>query len=138
MKSIDCTVKTRVGHISYGSMFRGTVLTPVTQRPDGVEMVVVEWDNGNVQKMQVKLLMPEEDLVKEEARLKAEKLRLDEEFAILAAQVKTKADAAAALINEAQAIAKTINKEARHMGNACDLLQDALDDSGWYQSSVNC
>lgn len=137
MKASDCTLQARVGWINYGSTYKGTIITPVTQR-GGIETVVVEWDNGGVQKMDIKLLLPESELVAEANRLHQEKLRLEEEFNVVAAKVKEKADAAAALINEAQELADTVHREARFMGDACDLLQEALDSSGWYQSSQNC
>jgi hypothetical protein len=139
MKASECTLKARVGFISgYGGVSRGSVIVEPTTLPNGQEVVVVEWDNGGIQKLGVSSLVPEAEIAAEEARAKAEKERLEAEFAVVAAKVKEKADAAAALINEAQELASTIGREARYMNDACDNLQDALDSSGWYQSSYSC
>lgn len=139
MKSNECPIGARVGKNNHGTMYKGAVITEVTKRGDGVDMVVVEWDNyGQIQKVEVNSLVPESEIDKEVARLQTEKLRYEEEFARVAAQVKVKADAAAALINQAQELAKTLRQEARYMGDACDNLQEALDSSGWYQSTAVC
>jgi hypothetical protein len=139
MKASDCTLKTRVGwKSSYGSITRGSVIVEPTKLPNGVEMVVIEWDAGSIQKMDVSTLIPEAEIVAEEARIKAEKERFEAEFAIVAAKVKEKADAAAILINEAQELAQSVNREVRYMGDAAELLQEAFDNSGWYQSSYSC
>lgn len=139
MKASDCTLKARVAHISHwGGVNKGTIIVEPALQANGVTMAVVEWDNGSIQKMDVSALITEAEIAAEEAKAKAEKERLDAEFAVVAAKVKEKADAAAALINEAQEIASTLNREARYMNDACDLLQEALDSSGWYQSSQSC
>jgi hypothetical protein len=135
MNATDCTLNARVGFIThYGAVNKGAILVP----PKDGKIAVVEWDNGSIQKMDVSTLIPEAALEAEEAKAKAEKERLEAEFAVVAAKVKEKADAAAALINEAQELASTIGREARYMNDACDNLQDALDSSGWYQSSYSC
>jgi hypothetical protein len=138
MKASDCTLQARVGWINHNYTYKGTIITPVKREAHGADTVVVEWDGGSVQKMDIKLLIPESEVVAEANRLHEEKLRLEKEFAVVAAKVKEKADAAAALINEAQELADTVHREARYMNDACDALQDALDGAGWYQSSLNC
>lgn len=140
MKAKDCVVGTRVGWKQYNGVFyKGKILVAPFSNSNGLEMVVVEWDSyGTVENREISTLIPEAKVVEAEAAALAEKTRMEKDFKRVAAEVKVKLNAAAGLIKEAQALAQTVQREARYMDDASDALQDALDESGWYQSSTNC
>lgn len=137
MKAEDCIVNKRVGMFNYGAAHKGNVLIAPKQVGDKL-IAVIEWDSGTLQKVDISKLLSEDEIIAEETRIKAERKKLEEEFALVQAKVKEKADAAAALILEAQALAETVHREVKGMSGADDLLQEALDASGWYQSSYTC
>lgn len=68
----------------------------------------------------------------------AEQNKLDSEFAILEAQCKEKLAAAAALINEASALASKHRESLHEMYEATSPLMRSLDDAGWSTSSMEC
>lgn len=140
MKAQDCAaVGSRVGHEHYkGAYGKGRTVAPITQRPDGVDVVVVEFDNGQLQKLEVRTLLTEAQVDEQLAHLKAEKTRIEKDFKRVSAEVKVKLNTAASLVREAQALASTIHREASNCGDASDDFQSALDDSGWYHSSAQC
>ena len=140
MKSKDCAlIGSRVGFEHYqGAYSKGRTIAPITQRPDGVEMVAVEFDSGALQKIEVRKLLTEGQVDEHLARIKAEKDRIEKDFKRVAAEVKVKLNAAAQLVREAQALATTVHREAANCGDASDDFQSALDDSGWYHSTAQC
>lgn len=139
VKKEDCTIDTRVALIGSGTPFRkGKIAGPVSWH-SGVncDVVIVEWDDGRLDKTALKSLLLLPDAVKEEKRLAdIEKARLEKEFEA-ERQVQEKMTAACALIDEAAQIAKSVNRELSEMDQASDL-EDSMRDAGWSTSSWHC
>lgn len=140
MKAKDCAVAgSRVGFEHYkGTYGKGRTVAPITQRPDGVEVVVVEFDNGDLRKIEVHKLLTEAQVDEHVGRQRAEKERIEKDFRRVSEEVKLKLNAAAQLVREAQKLAETVHREAANCGDASDEFQEALDNSGWYHSSAVC
>lgn len=140
MKAQDCAlVGSRVGFEHYrGTFGKGRTIAPIIQRPDGVEMVLVEFDNGSLQKIAVSQLLTEGQVDEHLAHIRAERTRIEQDFKRVAAEVKVKLNEAASLVREANALAKTVRRDAANCDDASSDFQDALDDSGWYHSSAVC
>lgn len=126
MKASDFPVDTRVV-LKHETSRKGIVIG--NKLSDSDEVVAVEWDSGDLLKVNVNDLMPEKTL--------------DEEFHAL---LMEKIEAAAALLGEANALAKTKGYRLRDLEYDDDGETDVslypilkqINAGGWSTSSMGC
>lgn len=70
--------------------------------------------------------------------LEAAKSKLENEFESVRSQIQEKLNQAAALVKEADALAKPFNKDFCILKSECGTLYHALNDGGWSHSSMRC
>lgn len=100
-------------------------------------LVIVEWDNGHISKVDIKHLLSEVVGLAENQRMVDEAERLEREFAQLESEVSSKISEAAKLIREAAALASSKNRDLQDMDSAYEL-ENAMEAAGWRTSSWHC
>jgi hypothetical protein len=140
VKKEDCTIDTRVALVGAVAPFRkGKIAGPVSWH-SGVncDVVIVEWDDGRLDKTTLKSLLLLSDAVAEEKRLiAAEKARLEKDFET-ERQVQEKVTQASDLIKEAAKIAKSVGKSLCDMPDISDDVENIVEVAGWSTSSWHC
>lgn len=119
------------------SLQRGQIIAPL-DNTHGNNLVVVEWDGGHIQKMQLNLLLSEADGVAENQRLTEEKERLEREFQQVQSECATKLQQAARLVREASTLARSKGQDLQEMSDATYDLENAMESAGWRTSSWHC
>lgn len=161
MNSEDCRFGDRVALAGNKLPFqKGAIDGPVSMHPTLGEVVVVKWDNGNAQRVSLRSLVDEgEVLVKEaqlraeatakeaalkaaktakEAAAKAEQERLEAEWSEVEKKVAVKMKIAAKAIREAAALASAAQINLHEMYDATSDLENAMSSAGWSTSSWRC
>jgi hypothetical protein len=87
-------------------------------------------------KTEIRKWNPETTLL--ESELEAKLSQLEKDYDVVASQVSEKIAAAAALLNEAAAIADKSGVEIQSMYEEVRPLYRALDNAGWSSSSMRC
>lgn len=100
--------------------------------------VIVEWDNGNLNKQQIKFLLSEIDGAAENKRLLEEQERLEKEFEQVEQECAAKLEKAGKLIREAAKLAESHGKDLQEMYEATRGVENAMRDAGWNTSSWHC
>lgn len=103
-----------------------------------LDSVIVEWDNGAVQKVTIRSLILESQVEAEEAKMMKENEKLEEEFADLTTQIQEKLAQAAKLISESTSLAEEAGTDLQSLYDETRPLMRALDDAGWSTSSMRC
>lgn len=116
---------------------QGKILAPL-DNTHGNNLVVVEWQGGQINKMQLHMLFSESDGLKENQRLVEEQERLEREFEQAQVECASKLSKAAQLIQEAAKLASSKGTELREMYDETRELMRALDAGGWSTSSMTC
>lgn len=97
--------------------------------------VFVKWDSDwrkpNPSEADPSTLIPE-------AEADAKLSRLEKEYSDLAKQIHEKVTAAAAMLNEASALASASNLELSEMHDAVRPMMHALRNGGWRTSALHC
>jgi len=121
---------------------RGTVVGTTKPMTSGLGVqlpaVVVEWDNGNVQKVTARSLMNESEADAEEAKLTAEQSKMEEEFEVARAKIAAKMNESAAALREAAKLAKEAGADLQDFYDETRPLLRAMDAAGWSTSSLSC
>ena len=139
MELQNCKVGTRVAFIDkWQPCNKGVVKSKVEPYMNHGLMVIVEWDNGLLEKVNLSSLITEAEGIAQDARIREEQDRLEADWAQVESLVTEKLNAAAALINEANALASKAGKELHEMWDSTSHLMDAMDDAGWRTSSMSC
>jgi hypothetical protein len=138
MEAKECTLKRRVALAGNTSpLQKGTIVGPVTPHPTAGEVVIVEWDNGQIQKVTLRSILTTEDAAVKEAELEAAAAKLEDEFSEVEKKIKEKMTKAGKLIAEAAKLAESVGQELPDM-DAAYTLQSAMDKAGWRTSSWGC
>lgn len=95
------------------------------------------WRNGIQRVQESELLTPDEALA-ELKILENTKSKIEEEFGSLRDTVREKMDQAAALVKEAGALIKPLDKSFYDLTQECAELYLALDTGGWSHSTMKC
>jgi hypothetical protein len=139
MNPQDCKTNTRVAMISKTQPCpKGTIKSEVEKHPSHGQVVIVEWDHGNIQKMTLRSLITEKEGLAQDARIKAEEERLETEWEKAQSQVGAKLQEAANAVNEAARLAKATGHELQEMYDATRPLMRAISNAGWNSSSMSC
>ena len=121
---------------------RGTVVGQAKAQVSGLgvplDTLVVEWDNGNVQKVTARSLMHESEAAAEEQKLEEEASKLEQEFEKARSRIAAKMDEAAQCLREATKIAEASGTELQSFYEEVRPLMRAMDAAGWSTSSLNC
>jgi hypothetical protein len=125
------TVVYQAGHAA--PLARGKIAGPLNGT-----IVIIEWDDGRLAKMDIKYLLSEVKGTAENQRLLDEQERLEKEFAELEVTLTDKLAEAAKLINEAAALADSKGKDLQDMYEATRPLERAMESAGWRTSSWHC
>jgi hypothetical protein len=138
----DCKIGTRVAYIrvGYDLSHKGTIksaaetlnVSPMTS------VVIVEWDNKYLEKIDIKTLLTEAQGLKYDEKKTKEKNRLEAEFQQVSTTIATKIETAAELIEEARLLAKSTKHDITEMYDAIRPLKHAIDNLGWRSSSYSC
>lgn len=129
MKAIDIAIGAKVRADNGGPVSKRLIGTVVAnQLRSGDEVVVVEWDNNNVEPININ----DVDVITES--------QLEGDFSMLTAQIKTKMNTAAHAIKESQkmAILNGYDLHGYDLQSAIEPLMDAMDEVGWCTSSLVC
>jgi len=125
------TVVFQAGHAA--PLAKGKIAGPLNGT-----VVIVEWDDGRLTKMDIKHLLSEVVGIAENQRMQDEQARLEEEFAKVKEACKEKLAEAAKLINEAAALASNADVDIQEMYDATRPLERAMENAGWRTSSWHC
>lgn len=139
MQAKDCVLNRRVALT--GSKYplqKGTIAGPVSQHPTAGEVVVVEWDNGQIQKVTLRSLLDDDESTIKEMELENEQLRLEEEWNETEKKIKDKISKASKLILDASKLAEESGKTLADMYSIQHELERAMDSAGWNTSSWHC
>lgn len=121
---------------------RGTVVGDARQQQSSLgvplDAVVVEWDNGVVQKITIRSLMLESEAVAEETRLAREQEKMEGEYEETRKEIAEKMNAAAMALREAATLAQTAGSELQDFYDEVRPFLRAMDDAGWSTSSLSC
>lgn len=133
IKKEDCVIDERVALIGSGTPFRkGKIASPITNNS-----VIVEFDDGNLKRHDLKNLLNLNDALKEEKRLAdLEKTRLEKEFEA-ERLVAEKVQKASELIDEAAKIARSVGKALMDMDEV-GSIESSMERAGWNTSSWHC
>lgn len=138
MEAKDCTLKRFVALAGQKSpLQRGHIVGPVSLHPTAGEVVIVEWDNGQIQKVTLRSILSNEEAMVRETELHAAAAKLEEEFSDVEKKIKEKMVKAGKLISEAAKLAETVGQELPEMG-VTGPLEAAMDRAGWRTSSWGC
>lgn len=138
MEAKDCTLKRHVALAGQKAPLpRGHIAGPVSVHPTAGEVVIVEWDNGQIQKVTLRSLLTTEEAMAKEVELNAAAQKLEEEFSEVELKIKEKMVKAGKLISEAAKLAESVGQELPEMG-VTGALQSAMDRAGWRTSSWGC
>jgi hypothetical protein len=116
---------------------RGKIAGPY-DNSQGNKLVIVEWSDGHLNKMQLGQLLSESDGIREEQRLISEQERLEREFEQVQTECSSKLNQAAKLVREAAALAKAKGQDLQEMSEATSDLEYAMEAAGWRTSSWHC
>jgi hypothetical protein len=116
---------------------RGKIVGPL-DNTHGNNVVIVEWDNGDLRKPQIRDLLTEADGLAENKRLLEEQERLESEFEQVQSECAAKLQQAARLVREAAALAKSKGEDLQEMSEATYDLEYAMYAAGWRTSSWHC
>jgi molybdopterin converting factor small subunit len=117
---------------------RGTIVGLVTPHPTPGDIVIVEYDDGRIDKTAIKSLLSEVDGLAEQTRLEEVGRKLEEEFAKVEAECTAKLNEAAELIREAGKLADDKGVDLQEMYDATRGIERAMDAAGWRTSSWHC
>lgn len=101
-------------------------------------LVILEYEGGQLNKKDIKHLLSEVDGITENKRLLDEQEKLEREFADVEQQCKVKLKQAAALVQEAAKLAHSKNVDIQDMHDATHDLEYAMEAAGWRTSSWHC
>jgi hypothetical protein len=104
----------------------------------GNKLVIVEWNDGHLNKMQLNTLLSEADGLAENKRLLDEQERLEHEFEQVQSECATKLQQAARLVREASTLARSKGQDLQEMSEATYDLENAMESAGWRTSSWHC
>lgn len=141
LRSVDCLPGTVVYYIKdQETPFpRGKIAGIVSKHSTAGEVVIVEWDTGKLEKVELKVLFNEANGKAEEENRLAEEKRLEEEFEATRLIIAAKFKEAARAVNEAARIADAHGIDIQEdLYDEADCLEDAMRDAGWRTSSWNC
>ena len=125
------TVVYQAGHAA--PLARGKIAGPLNGT-----IVIIEWDDGRLAKMDIKHLLSEVKGIAENQRMLDEQSQLEEEFARVEVAVKDKLEEAAKLINEAASLASDAGADIQEMYDATRPIERAMENAGWRTSSWHC
>lgn len=144
MKVEECILKTRIalvtkvnGRYDTPNAKYGHIAGLVGLHASVGDVVIVEWDNGHVDKVAVKALVPEAQAIAELAAQKAEQAKLEAEFQKVRTLVDAKIALAANAVTEASKLAKAA-KLSLLDDFEVDDLESAMGRAGWSTSSWHC
>lgn len=141
MEEKDCIMYARVCKISDQTPFlRGRIAGVPQPQTSGGAIIIVEWDGATdwPRKEYIKLLVPEEEGLRQEARLHSIEVQLEQEFERLRATIAIKLQEAADLVKEAGRMAAASNHDLYDLSGECRPILNALKDHGWSSSSMSC
>jgi len=139
MEVKDCIVGTRVAAIDKGQpCFKGTIKSDVEADKKLGHVVIVEWGNRHLQKVDIRELITEAEGFAQDEYVRSEQNRLEREFEHAQFAVTVKMKEAADAINAAVKLAKEKGSSLQDMYSAVVPLMDALDNAGWNTSSFSC
>lgn len=116
---------------------RGKILAGL-DNTHGNNIIVVEWDDGHINKPQINGLLSEADGLAENKRLLEEQERLEREFEQVQSECASKLQAAARLVREAATLARSKGQDLQEMSEATYDLENAMEAAGWRTSSWHC
>lgn len=116
---------------------RGKILAGL-DNTHGNNIVVVEWDDGHINKPQINGLLSEADGLAENKRMLEEQERLEREFEQVQSECASKLQQAARLVREAAALARAKGQDLQDMSEATSDLEYAMEAAGWRTSSWHC
>ena len=120
-----------------GPLAKGKIAGPL-DNTHGNNLVIVEWDNGQLDKRQIKSLLSELDGAIESKRLLDKAAKLEQEFAEVEKACKDKLQKAAKLVREAAKLASDKDIDLQEMSEATGDLEYAMEEAGWRTSSWHC
>lgn len=131
-----------IGAVVYASgtkapLQKGKVVSPI-DNTHGNYTVIVEWENGRLDKRQIRSLLFEVDGIAENQRLLDEEDRLEREWLQVEQECSAKLAEAAKLVREAAVLAESKGKDLQEMHDATYELERAMGDAGWRTSSWHC
>jgi len=136
MEVKDCTHNKRVALISREQPCnKGTIKGEAEAHPSYGHAVIVEWDGGQLQKVSLRSLITEEEGKAQDARIKAEQEKLENEWAETEAKVKSKIKEATAAISQAIDLAHKAGHDLYDLRDAVYPLTNVLERVGWVASS---
>lgn len=143
MSNNKFTAKTRVALKGNAlPLQRGSVVGDARQQQSGLgvplDAVVVEWDNGVIQKITLRSLLLESEADFEETKLKKEQEKLEGEFEETRQKIAVKMNAAATALREAASLAQTSGSDLQDFYDEVRPFMRAMDDAGWSTSSLSC
>lgn len=112
---------------------RGTIVGLSTNN-----LVIVEWDSGSIDKVDMKSLLSFSLGTAENQRLLDEQERLEKEFEQVQTECSAKLNQAAKLVREAASLAKSKGQDLQEMSEATSDLEYAMEAAGWRTSSWHC
>lgn len=142
IKSKDCKLDTKVMLSQNAIPFpRGKIVSQANCSQFGTMCVIVEWDDGKLERVALDFLYLEREGLVKEAEL-AEKLEsIEKEWIIIKNKIKYNLDQATELIKYATEMSYTAGY-ALEKAYDCDELLDVIAESkivpGWTNSSRNC
>lgn len=116
---------------------RGKIVGPVDNK-HGNNLVIVEWDDGGLNKPQINSLLAEEAGKAEEQRLLEEQARFEQEYEQVRTECGSKLAKAAQLIREAATLADSKGADLQEMYDETRDLERAMEAAGWRTSSWHC
>lgn len=119
----------------YGTIYDGKV--EVFEGPQLSRPGTRGWREG-LQRFQVDELFSLEEAKQEQLRLEAIHNHLEKEFSAVSDKVKEKFNQAAALVKEAEALIKPMDKTFYNMKTEAMSLYRALEAGGWSHSHMSC
>jgi hypothetical protein len=146
MKVSECTLKTRVALVTMGnnrydttSAKYGHIAGLVSLHASVGDVVIVEWDNGHIDKVAVKSLVLETKAKEEIAAREVEKQKLEEDFEKVRLQVDAKILVASLAVAEASKIARAAKLDLQDdFADEVSELESAMGRAGWSTSSWHC
>jgi hypothetical protein len=134
----DCKIGTRVALLgdSYPCKKGSIKSKPEAHKLDLV--VIVEWNDGCLQKIYTKNLVTEAEGVAEDIRICKERERLENEWQKTEATVRLKMQEAADAVDEASRLTRKAGKDLSDMYDITSPLINAISDAGWSTSSWSC
>jgi hypothetical protein len=134
LKANEATIGTVVYQAGHAApLARGKIAGPLNGT-----IAIIEWDNGQLAKMDIKHLHSEIVGIAENQRMQNEQERLEAEFARVEEVVKEKLAEAAKLVNEAAKLASDADTDIQEMYDATRPLERAMENAGWRTSSWHC